>query len=143
MVDYTTMAMFEYLLKLLTPRDPWGAIIPLIGYYIQNDQKKLAFVRSFAVKTQVFGLEVVVGETGQGKTTNGGNQHLNEFKTIVYLTQHESASSTIDEVKDILYASDEFYDQEVHWPATPASTANVRRAVITLKHRCACPLWVS
>ena len=136
------MAMFEYLLRLLTPKDPFGKISPLIGYFVQNDQKKLAFVRSFAIKTQVFGLEIVVGETRQIKTTNGGNQHLNEFKTIIYLTQHEGATSTIDEVKDILYDCDEFYDQEVHWPETPANTANVRRSVVTLFHRCACPKWM-
>jgi len=131
--------MYPFILHLLTPKDATGQVIPIIGYFLQNKVKKLAIARSFAIQAPVFGLEVIIGETRRCKTTNAGGQHLNEYRTLVYLTQHSSSSSTIDEAIDILYDCDEFYDPEVIWPEIPASTVNVRRAVVTLFHRCQCP----
>jgi hypothetical protein len=139
MINYIMRLMFEYLLKLLTPRGANGEILPIIGYFLQNNRKKLAFVKSFAIQSEVFGLEVVVGETSRCKQTNGGNQHLDQFVTKVYLTQHSSSLSTIDEAIDILYNCDEFYDHEVYWVEIPNNIASMRRAVITLNHRCQCP----
>lgn len=131
--------MFDFILKLLTPKDANGNVLPIIGYFLQSGKKKLALVKSFAIKSEVFGLEVVIGETRRQKQTNGGNQHLNEFQTRVYLTQHDSAQATIEEAVDLFYDCDEFYDQEVVWPEIPNGQANVRRAVVILNHRCRCP----
>lgn len=133
--------MFEYLLKLLTPSDPSGQISPIIGYYKQGNSKKLAISRFNAIQAEVFGLEVVIGETHRRKQTNQGGQNLSEYRTLVYLTQRPGAIETIQDAVNLLYDTNEFYDQEVHWPETPVNNTSVRRACVTLFHRCECPKW--
>jgi hypothetical protein len=135
MINYTIVAMLEFILKLLTPKDHNGNIETIIGYFIQNDIKKLAIVKSNAIKTEVYGLEVVIGETHRQKDTNQGGQNLSEYKTKIYLTQHDNSNSTIERVIDLIYETDSLYDQEVYWPETGA----LRRAVVTVFHRCLCP----
>ncbi len=131
--------MLKTILKKLTSlKNPDGTQKVLLGYFLQDTTKKLAISQSFAIKSQVYGLEVVIGDTRICRETFQDDS-LDEFTTILYLTQHEGLTSTIDEVLNILRKDKDFYSTEVYFPTTPSGTGTLRRAVLTLNHRCECP----
>jgi hypothetical protein len=118
--------MFEQILDALSPH---------LGFYISGDKRKPAIVRSYAIEQDVFGLEVVIGDSSFESNNYGRGCKAEIFQTKVYLTQHEGGSYSIYEAIDQL--KEIGWKMEAYW-VNVSKQANVKRAVVTIWSNCIC-----
>lgn len=111
-------------------------LLDYLGYYISNKSKELAISQSFAIDTDVYGLEVVVSESNSINTSYTGKARTSEYQTTVTLTQHEGKDNirqAVEILKD--YPG---WDTRVRWVLTGGKQYNVRRCIIDISNTCVC-----
>jgi hypothetical protein len=109
-------------------------LAPFAGFYISANKNKTAIVRSFAIEQEVFGLEVVVGDSDVEVDNHGGC--ISEvYTTKIYLTQHEGGKYSIYEAVEALKVVG--WQMSVYW-VTVSKQNNLKRAVVSIKSNCVC-----
>ena len=111
------------------------ALTPFLGFYIVGTRRFAPISRSFAINQEVFGLEVVVGDSNSKTDNYSPNCHTTNYETPIYLTQHEGGLNSIDEAVETLKGLT--YQVRVKW-VTLKKQDNIRRAVVTLCSNCIC-----
>lgn len=117
--------MFPTIVELLSP---------LAGFYISTNKRKTAIVQSFAIEQEVFGLEVVVGDSNV-EVDNYGGCMSEVYTTKIYLTQHEGGKYSINEAVNELKVVG--WQCSVYW-VTVSKQNNLKRAVVSIKSNCVC-----
>lgn len=117
--------MFQTIVELLAPH---------AGFFISANKNKTAIVRSFAIEQEVFGLEVVVGDSDVEVERYSGCMS-EVYTTKIYLTQHEGGRYTIYEAVEIL--KEIGWGMSVYW-VTVSKQNNLKRAVVCIKSNCVC-----
>ena len=108
---------------------------PFLGFYIQSNKKIPAIVKSYAINSQVTGLEVVVDDGNSVTRNYSPSCSSSLYTTVIYLTQHEGGAYTIDDAVETLKSFS--WSVEVRWLKV-GKQANKRKAVITISSNCEC-----
>lgn len=118
--------------------DIFKTVEPYLGFYIFNDERRLAITQYFAIDGEVFGTEVVVSEgfTTISKYFGAAKTQLTSVR--VYVTQHAGGTNNYEKVLKAIEDMEKPIYINVDRVVTAGKQYNVRRAIVTLQYNCKC-----